>query len=290
MSGIEPIFNKKGKDTELPETDKFSVDGIGRNFGTPTQFNLQHRYDSVQQFVNAFLFPAQPPIVNFTGQFRLNGATSFEAFRTIEKGTIVNQVKVIASANSQVNSPLLKSVVLSNTLTPSVFEFEPAQQVNVLEAFMTVNNFPTQNSGRSFTAEAIDVSDVKSPVRTISYAFGNHVYFGKGTAIGSQINEAFVRSLTSQFNSHRTSVTATPLADEYIYYIAPVSFGLRVFKFLGSNQTNPEEGLRIKVRTAAQIANGVSQNDASVDEYFVVRSINAGLGNGSPYTFEIGTP
>lgn len=261
----------------------------GRNFSSPSLFNQAHVYTSYAQFFSAFLAPALPPVATISGQFRINGSGSFIAFQTIEKGTVVNEVRLTLGGSIQPNSPLIKELNVVGGATPAQHIISPPDDIITgLISTHTVNNLPTDNSSRTYSVSSKDTTNVVGNSVSASYSFSSLIYHGVGTEIGVAITEDVIRGWSSQMSGHASSITKTPSGGQYIYYSAPVAYGLKVFEFLNSDQTNPESALRVKVRTASQIANGVAQDHASVDEYFVIRSISAGLGGGSPYTFSIG--
>lgn len=267
---------------------KINIDVTGRNFDNPTQFNMVHKYRTAKEFIKAYLIKELPPLATIAGHFRLNGSASFSSFTTIERGTIVDEVRLTVTGKSQVNSPDLAEVtVYGGALQSSFLLPEATRDTGSLYAYETGLAL---NQVKSYSARARDMKDVLSTQPSVAWATGTKVYYGKGNVTGAAITEAWVRANLAKhtsFNQHMGSVTVTPGADDYILYLAPVSLGLRVFEFLGSDQTNPESATRVRVRTDSEIANGVAQADAT--EYFVIRSLGQGLGGGSAYTFNIGT-
>ncbi|WP_161889257.1 hypothetical protein [Pontibacter russatus] len=273
-------------------SDKININVTGRNFDTPTQFNMAHKYRTAKDFIKAYLIKELPPLATIAGHFRLNGSAVFTPFTTIERGTIINEVRLTATLKSQVNSPGLKQLVITGSyqFAPQTIDFElGTRDSGIIERYDT--RIGSSSSIKTYTAKGYDVKDVLSASSpSVAWGVGVKAYYGKGTATGAAITEAWVRENLLKhtvWNAHMGAVTVTPGAEDYIYYLAPVSWGLRVFEFLGSDQTNPESALRIKVRTDNEMLNGVEQSFAT--EYFVVRSLGKGLGGGAPYTFNIGT-
>lgn len=264
-----------------------NIDVVGRNFDDPTKFNQPHKYLTAKDFIMSYLVKELPPVATISGHFRLNGGAAFVPFMTIERGTIVNEVRITARGTSQVNSPDLAEIMIGGGAVPASTSLEAGVRDFTVTAF---DSSIMLNTPKTYTARARDLKGVLSSQPNDKWAIGVKAYHGKGNVEGATITEAWVRAnLTKHgaFNQHMSEVTATPGADDYILYLAPVAWGLRVFEFLGSDQTNPESATRIKVRTDAEIANGILQKDAT--EYFVIRSLGKGLGGGSPYTFKIGT-
>ncbi|MFD3001436.1 hypothetical protein ACFS7Z_13775 [Pontibacter toksunensis] len=266
---------------------KLRIDVTGRNFAYPTQFNQQHKYRNVQEFVQAFLVVELPPLASIAGHFRLNGSTTFVAFGTIERGTIVSEVRITARGQSQVNSPDLAEIMINGGASPASTLLEAGIRDSTVYGSDTALLL---NTPKSYNVRAKDVKGVLSNNPSATWGTGVKAYYGFGNVTGTGITETWVRTnLTkhANFNQHMGKVTVTPGPDDYILYLAPTAWGERVFEFLGSDQTNPESLTRVKVRTDAEIANGILQADAT--EYFVIRSLGQGLGNGSPYSFDIGT-
>jgi len=273
-------------------SDKINIDVTGRNFDTPTQFNMAHKYRTAKDFIKAYLIKELPPLATIAGHFRLNGSAVFTPFSTIERGTKIEEVRLTATLKSQVNSPdLLRLEVFGNyQFGLKTINFAPGtKDSGIIELYDS--RIASSSSSKIYTAKGYDMKDVLSASSpTATWTIGVKAYYGMGTATGAAITEAWVRENLlkhTAWNAHMGAVTVTPGAEDYIYYLAPVSWGLRVFEFLGSDQTNPESALRIKVRTDNEMLNGFAQ--ASATEYFVVRSLGKGLGGGSPYTFNLGT-
>ncbi|WP_162054526.1 hypothetical protein [Pontibacter pamirensis] len=280
--GLRPL-SRGGKGNSL-----INIDVIGRNFDYPTQFNQEHKYRTAKDFVTAYLIKELPPLATIAGHFRLNGSVAFVPFSTIERGTIVDEVRITANARSQVNSPDLAELSIGGGALPALTSFGEGG-IRDSGAIYAYDTALVLNTPKSYTARAKDLKDVLSTQPSTTWGIGVKAWYGKGEATGAAITEAWVRANLqkhSSFNGHMPSVTVTPGSNDYIYYLAPVAWGLKVFEFLGSDQTNPESATRVRVRTDNEMLNGITQAEAT--EYFVIRSLGQGLGGGSSYTFQLG--
>jgi hypothetical protein len=275
-----------------------SIQGTGRNFNALTQYNQLHNFKNVKEAMMAFLFPPQPPTAAIAGAFILdNSAGAYVSFATLERGTLVSSVRLTVSGTQGANGQHVKYLRLTGGgISPNVFTIDPTAAGKTTDRIAYDNSAFTLNTAKSYSLQSEAADGVLSTSAPATWAFGVRSYMGVGKKTGAQIDEAFIRSLINKTNigvGIQASVTQTPASDEYIYYVYPTAlFGTGgkpyVFKFLGADQTNPEEALRIKVRTDAEVRNGTLQSHSSVTEYAVIRSLTAGLGSGSAYTFSVG--
>lgn len=127
----------------------------------------------------------------------------------------------------------------------------------------------SQTENRSWQLVATDERSV-TVTRNATLYFYNGVYYGVGAA-QENVDSAFIRSLTKTLRGSKLpNFTVTAAEGQYIYYCVPTRFGKCTFTVGGftGGFTEPET---------------VSFTNASgyTEDYYVYRSVNAGLGSQS---------
>jgi hypothetical protein len=214
------------------------VNGVGRNFTTPTLFNQTHVYNDINELVQAWLFPPINPVINsWSGSMTVNGGSS-SALTLIERGTIVRNVSVtMIAARATASSGLLTSA--STTLptpTPSSpTDISPDAANHTQNWTKTINSSgvttwaAADKTNKSFTATVIDTNSKSATSGAIGYSFGNQVYFG--SAIIGTVDETFIKSLTPVLDTdpYRNPINYSIGANQHGWYFYPDAWGDVIF-------------------------------------------------------------
>lgn len=214
------------------------INGIGRNFTTPTLFNQSHVYNDINEFVNAFLFPAiNPTISSWTGSMTVNGGTG-SSLTLIERGTIVRDISVtMVAARGSANSGLLASAstTLPSPSPASPTDIDPDAANHTQNWTTTINDVDVTDwagadkTNKSFTSTVTDTNSKIATSGSIGYSFGNYLYYGVGV-IGT-VDETFIKSLTAVLDTdaYRNPLNFTVGANQHAWFFYPDSYGNVLF-------------------------------------------------------------
>lgn len=179
------------------------VNQIGRDFTNTTLFNKSHVYNNINELIQAWLFPALPPsISSITGEFKLNGSGTYVPFATIQKGTIVRDVRVTVTGVKGTNGT---NIVETSTTLPSPTPASPTAQTpssSVTQAYTgLINNVgvvlwsAADQANKSFTGTVKDVAGVSTTSSPVTFSYSDYIYYGVGAIPGIDISEAFIKGL-----------------------------------------------------------------------------------------------
>jgi hypothetical protein len=219
------------------------VNLTGRNFSTPTLFNQVHVYNDINEFVKAFLAPAQPPTITVSGQYKLNNSASYTNFGLVQRGTIVRDVKITVSGSKGANG---NNIVETSTSLPSPTPASPTAQtpaISVTQEYTSLINNPgvtvwalSDQSNKTFSGSVKDSGNLTTTAN-VSYSFADLVYYGAAPVPGGGITEAFVKSLSSYLDADQftTSLGVTTGSNQHVWFAYKDSLGDAVFTDLAIN-------------------------------------------------------
>jgi hypothetical protein len=214
------------------------INSIGRNFTTPTLFNQSHVYNTLDELINAWLFPAiNPTITSWSGSMTINGGTG-SSLTLIERGQIVRDITVtMIAARASANSGLLAS---ASTTLPSPSPSSPTNidpdAANHTQIWTTTVNgggvtdwAGADKTNKSFTATVIDTNSKSATSSSIGYSFGNYVYYG--VSIIGTVDETFIKSLTPVLDTdqYRNPIAYSVGSNQHAWFFYPDSWGDVVF-------------------------------------------------------------
>lgn len=216
------------------------VNGIGRNFTTPTLFNQTHVYNDINELIQAWLFQAQPPsISSITGEFKLNGSSTFVPFATIQKGTIVRDVRVTVSGVKGTNGT---NLVETSTTLPSPTPTSPTAQTpasSVTQAYTgEVNNISVttwagaDQANKSYTGTVKDASGVSTTSSSVTFSYSDLVYYGVAAIPGVNISEAFIKALSTSVldtDGFINPILFTSGATQHAWFAVPSAYADLIF-------------------------------------------------------------
>lgn len=242
------------------------VNGIGRNFSTPTVFNQNHVYNDINQLAQALLFPSQPPTASASGEFTLNGSPTFVPFTTLEKGTIVGNVRFTITGTQGINGG---QIVQTTTSLPTPTPVSPTTQIaanSVTQVYTsTVNNSgiitwaAADQSAKSYNGTVTDSKSAVATSNSVGYSYAVKLYYGPALVPGTPITETFIKSLpfiildNDQFQSFLSVTTGL---NQHIWFFHEDILGNTIFTDLAVNIS----GGFTRISGATLLPNGTTVN------------------------------
>lgn len=218
--------------------------GIGRNFSQPTLFNQLHDYPTELSFINAFLFPAQPPSISVVGTFILNDNVSYESFKLIPRGTIVRDVRVTVQGYKGANGG---QIVETSTSLPSPTPSSPTAQTPANSVTQVYNGeinsdavttwSGADQANKTFSGSVKDSGNATNTAN-VSYSYGDFLFVGAATVPGGGVIESFIKALSQQIldtDAFQPSLSVTTGSGQHIWFASKDSLGEVVFTDLAVN-------------------------------------------------------